>query len=188
MAQLPVLIYDQKPPMSSFAFKELATGILIDKDAELMKQLSLEPYTEDKGTVNFIEKKSLTGCEFIDKWWEWERTFRLNLAKNRAYHLKKENILTYDLPVVPIEAANAALKAMASDFSPMEAEVFIDKARWMAVCSLVGHDYFNRNNVFAYYLKIVLMERRVSFNTEKGFAEYKSLYSSILEKSEGELK
>jgi len=47
------------------------------------------------------------------------------------------------------------------------------------------------NNIYAYYLKLLLLERRQSFNTEKGFAEYKTLYAEILEsaqKSPGETK
>jgi hypothetical protein len=202
MAQLPVLIYDQKPPMSSVAFKELAQSLLNEKDAALMKHLALdpEPHTEQQEdtvqahgstsvraigeSYSYINEIPSTGCSFIDSWREWERTLRLNLAKQRAHTLKRDNEITYDPPVVPIEASNIAMKAVSGDVSPIDAEVMIDKARWNAICSISGSDYFNRDNVFAYYLKLVLMERKLSFNTDNGFSEYKSLYASILEKAQ----
>jgi hypothetical protein len=190
MAQLPLLIYDQKPSMTSSAFKELAENLLSEKDAALMQHLALDPEpvgTEISDSV-FIETAPPTHCSFIDKWREWERTLRLNLAKNRAHQLKQDNLINFELPVVPTEAANTAAKAVFSELSPLDAEILIDKARWTAICELVGHDYFHCNNAYAYYLKLLLMERRASFNTEKGFAEYKSLYASILgnAQSEGE--
>jgi hypothetical protein len=65
--------------------------------------------------------------------------------------------------------------------SPLEAEIFLDKARWSALEQFQGIAYFNENTIYAYLLKLQLMERRLAFKTEEGFAEYKTLYASILE-------
>jgi hypothetical protein len=74
----------------------------------------------------------------------------------------------------------AASKAI-DESSPLDGEILLDKARWQAIDDLAGNDYFHRNSIFAYLLKLLLIERRMSFNVEKGFDEYKSLYTSIVE-------
>jgi hypothetical protein len=186
MAQLPFLIYEQKPPMSSAAFKALAESLMTDEDSGLLGFLALNPQPEiaaDSGPA-FAELPPLTGCEFIDRWREWERALRLNLAKNRAVKLKREGSSIFEPPSSPVEAAAAAAKSVNSDMSPLEGEVLIDKARWNAIDFFTGSDYFDRNNVYAYFLKLLLLERRLSFNAERGFAEYKSLYASIIESAQ----
>jgi hypothetical protein len=106
----------------------------------------------------------------------------LNLAKERALKLKKEVQIT-DIPFFPQEAAITAVKAV-DEKSPLDGEILLDKARWNAIDTIAGGDYFSVNNVYAYYLKLLLLERRQAFNTEKGFAEYKTLYASILESAQ----
>jgi hypothetical protein len=43
---------------------------------------------------------------------------------------------------------------------------------------------FDRSTIYAYLLKLMILERRASFKTEIGFTEYKSLYASILESAQ----
>jgi len=187
MAQLPYLIYEQKPPMSSEGFKALAETQLSEEDAALLKCLSLDPDPEGVFVPSYAELTPSTGCEFIDGWREWERSLRLNIAKNRAVKLKKDNLSASEPPFYPVEAVAAAVKAVNADLSPLEGEFFIDKARWSAIEALAGNDYFDRNSVYAYFLKLVLIERRMSFNAERGFTEYKSLYASIIESEHNSL-
>jgi hypothetical protein len=66
--------------------------------------------------------------------------------------------------------------------SPLEAEALLDRARWSAIERFQGIPYFDRNTVFAYLLKLLILERSASFKVDTGFAEYKSLYASILER------
>ncbi len=182
MAQLPYLIYEQKPPISSAGFKALAETQLIEEDAALLNCLSIDPDPEGKTIPSYAELTPSTGCEFIDSWREWERSLRLNLAKNRASKLKRDNVSSSsEPPFYPVEAVAAALRAVNTDISPLEGEFLIDKARWNAIDMLAGNNYFDRNSVYAYLLKLMLIERRMSFNTERGFTEYKSLYASIIE-------
>jgi hypothetical protein len=188
MAQLPSLMFEQKPPMSSDDFKTLAESLLNEADAGLLEHLSIDPDPQAAENPAYAEHAPSTGCSFIDGWHEWERTFRLNLAKHRAVHLKREGTGAVEPPFVPADAAAAASKAIAGESSPLDAEILIDKARWNAIENLEGNVCFHRNNIFAYYLKLLLLERRQAFNTDRGFSEYKSLYSEIIEKSPGEPK
>jgi len=157
--------------MSSKNFKTLVTDLLSVDDAKVMQYLSFD---------NVFSKDSCD-CAFINNWRDWERALRLNLAKERALKLKKE--VTAEPPFFPQEAAIAASKAV-DEKSPLDGEIFLDKARWNAIDSIAGNEYFSVNGVYAYYLKLLLLERRQAFNAEKGFAEYKTLYASILESAQ----
>ncbi|MDR1587933.1 MAG: DUF2764 domain-containing protein [Treponema sp.] len=197
-AQLPDLVYGQGAPMSSAAFLDLAGRFLDKKDAALLDKLSLDPGNPgaDPSLPAYGESAAPTGCDFIDKWREWERALRLNLARNRALRLKRESGAPVDPPPYPLDAVAAALKAGGSaagaagnpagnpEESPLEAEFALDKVRWDAIEHLRGIAYFSRNTIYAYFLKLLLLERHKSFNTEAGFAEYKSLYASILERAQ----
>jgi len=174
MSQLPYLFYDQKAPMSSAAFKELTKSQMSKADAALIDYLSLD--TDDKTEV------ASTGCDFIDAWRSWECALRFNLARYRSLKLFNDVAETAEPPVVPADAVTAATAAFTQEGSPLDGEILIDKARWAAIDLLTtGNDYFHKNNVFAYYLKLLLLERRSLFNAETGFSEYKSLYAEILE-------
>ena len=186
MAQLPFLTYEQKPPMSSSAFKALAGYFLTKGDAAFLPYLSIVP-----DNIIVTESAPSTGCVFIDEWKEWGRVFALNLAKQRAVKVHRENAASFEPPSCPHDAAVAAVKAVTGEATPLEAEIQIDKTRWNTIDSLTGLNYFDRNHVYAYFLKLLLLERRQAFNVDIGFSEYKSLYADIIEsahKSLGEPK
>jgi hypothetical protein len=170
MAQLPYLSYDQKPPMSCEAFKNLAKSLLSKDDNAVLNLLSLTPISSDVVTSK---------CNFFMKWQAWEHNLRLCLAKQRALKLKQD-ISISEHQTFFMDVAAIVLKVM-DEKSPLKAEFLLDKARWQAIDDLAGNDYFHRNSVFAYFMKLLLIERRQSFDVEKGFAEYKSLYASIVE-------
>jgi len=171
--QLPYLVFGQAPPMSPEAFRALALTLLDAEDAALLDTLGL-------GLIPPRDEIS-SGSDFIDKWREWERILRLNLVKLRAGKLKREAPAS-DPPVLPSDAASAAAKAVQE--TPLEGEIIIDKARWHAIDTLLeGSGPFDRNAVFAYMLKLIILNRQALFQAERGFSEYKSLYASILEQS-----
>jgi len=169
-AQLPSLSYGHAAPMSSQAFKELAGTLMEPDDAVWLNRCAIDP-----GIID-VSENGLP--DFFINWSEWERSLRLNLARGRAARLKRDIFL--DAPDYPIDAVTAAKAASALD-SPLEAELLIDEARWTAIDSFQGFDNFHRNAIYAYLLKLLLLERRSCFRTEEGFAEYKGLYASIME-------
>jgi hypothetical protein len=177
MAQLPGLIYGQPAPMSSARFRELALQALSPEDAALLGSFTLNPFARVPAGVSPREGGS-SGCPFLDRWREYEKSLRLNLAKYRGAKIKRE--APADIPDYPADAAAAAKAAAALD-SPLEAELFLDESRWRAIDLFQGLDYFDRNTVYAYLLKLLLLERRACFRTEEGFAEYKGLYAAVME-------
>ena len=184
VSQLPYLIYGQKPPMSPEAFRDFARPFLSSQDAALLDLVDLDPQPvkrADEGKASYAELSPKCGSDFIDGWREWERALRLNLARHRAIKAKREGTASVEPPNTPADAATLATRAMAAAESPLEGEILIDKARWGAIETLQGLDYFGRNTVYAYLLKLFILQRKASFQTEIGFSEYKSLYAAILE-------
>ena len=190
-AQLPSLIYGQNPPMSSEAFREMARPNLEEQDAALLDLLDLDPAPKstalsdsassiEESGPSYSDNANASGSDFIDNWRQWERTLRLCLARQRSQKTKREGSAPVEPPQFPADAAAAAQRAVAAWDSPLEAELGLDKARWDAIEMFQGVDYFDRNTIYAFFLKLKLLERRVSFKVEEGFAEYKSLYASIL--------
>jgi hypothetical protein len=167
--------------MSPDEFMVLAKSMINGQDAALLDKVSLDPLPLPQGLAS-AEKVPSSGSKFIDKWREWEWALRLNLAKHRALKLKHEGALA-EPPVLPTDAAAVAHKAIAEE-SPLEAEILLDKARWEVIDDFRGFNYFGSNTVFAYMLKLLILQRRALFEIETGFSEYKSLYASILESAQ----
>jgi hypothetical protein len=171
--QLSCLAYGQPPPVSSEAFREKAAPILDEKDAALMALLSLDlPSEEGEGG------SPKAGCDFIDGWREWEKALRLNLARLRASGLGLDLDDLPEAPVLPSGAAAAAARALEAE-TPLEGEIAIDRARWDAIEALQGGELFHRRTVFAYLMKLLILERQALFQAEAGFSEYTALYKSI---------
>jgi hypothetical protein len=171
--------------MSSAHFRDLAKSLMNAKDGALLDAVSLDPAPEGSGISgkpSYAENAAASGSEFIDQWREWERTLRLNVARYRAQRIKREAPL--EPPTQPADAVAAVVKAAAVVESPLEAEMVLDKARWEAIGYLQGLDNFSENVAYAYLLKLLIMERRLSFKMEEGFKEYKSLYAAILNNAE----
>ena len=176
VAQLPHLAFGQDPPMTPEAFTELAKSQVDAKDAALLDLVNLDPAPpglSGEDIPSFAENFPASGSIFIDKWREWERVLRLNLANQRAFKLKREAPFE-DVPSDPFGAVSAAAKAVAGAETPLEGEIFLDRARWNAIEELQGSDIFSTPAILAYLLKLKLLERNAMFQqTEKGFAEYK---------------
>jgi hypothetical protein len=168
MAQLPGLSYGQPAPMKARDFRELAAYNLSVADAAWLDLCTLNPAGNDAAGAP----------EFFRRWREYEWALRLNLARYRAAKTRRD--APADAPEHPADAAATAKAAAALD-SPLEAEIFLDEARWKAIDYFQGITYFDRNTVYAYLLKLLLMERRSSFRAEEGFAEYKGLYAAVME-------
>ena len=180
VSQLPYLIYGQKPPMSPESFRKMAGPLMSARDAELLNLVSLCPAplkSEDFSSL----KIASSGSDFIDNWRKWEWVLRLNLAKHRFVKINRGGTAMEEPPSFPPDVLAVVSRAMTIEESPLEAELFLDKARWNAIEVFQGNNYFDRNIIYAYLLKLMLLERYASFQPETGFSEYKSLYASIME-------
>jgi len=167
--------------MSSEAFKSLAREHLSPRDAAVLDCCTLDPdpCTDDETGAAYAKPARKTPSPLVNNWKKWERALRLNLARGRALKLKREGGAPVEAPENPADAAATAKTALLME-SPLEAELYLDKVRWDLIESFQSMNIFNISTVYAYLLKLQLMERRAAFNAEEGYAEYKGLYAAIL--------
>jgi len=170
VATLPSIEYGDKPPMGSEEFRQQCHDQLHEDDADLLRYCYYNPRLA-------IESVQSTGSDFIDCLMARERTLVLNLAYLRAGRLKRPSPGD---PPHDVPRAEAVAKAAFEMDDPLEAAIFIDKCRWEALDEMLGIDPFGVNNIFAYLMKLQLLERRQCFDAEVGTVKYKELYDSIL--------
>ena len=170
ISQLPSLdgISENTPlPITEERFTELCNRFLGKKSQEAMKELTLSPPKNSKGS----------GSVLIDAWNESERNLRFALGKVRAEKMKKpfdtENRI---FPVEYIKAASAATEIE----NPMEAEKYLNSYRLAILETLRPMDNFSEDYVLYYGLKLKLIMRIRQFDTKIGEATYKDIYNSIL--------
>jgi len=170
VASLPSISYGEKPPLSSGEFREQCYTLLEDDDAALIQYCCYNPRLA-------VETVQTTGSAFIDQLMAMERTLILSLAYLRAAKLKRPSPgdPPHDAP-----RTEATAKAAFEMDDPLEAAIFIDQNRWGALDAMLGVDCFGVNNIFAYLMKLQLMERRQRFDAERGYAGYRALYDTIL--------
>ena len=171
VSTLPSISYGDKPPVSSEDFREHCEVLLHPEDAALLKYCYYDPKL-------VMETVQTTGSDFIDLLMLRERVLVLNLAFVRAAKLKRPSPGD---PPHDVPRAEARGKTAFEMDDPLEATIYIDQGRWGALDEMVGLNLFGVNNIFAYLLKLQLLERRQLFDAEKGAANYKGLYDSILD-------
>ena len=170
VATLPSISYGDKPPISSEDFREQCKGLLNPDDVEFLKYCYYDPKLA-------VETVQPTGSDFIDLLMLRERVLVLNLAFIRAAKLKRPSP---EDPPHDVPRAEARGKTAFEMEDPLEATIYIDEGRWGALEDMTGLNLFGVNNIFAYLLKLQLLERRQLFEAEKGAANYKGLYDTIL--------
>jgi hypothetical protein len=172
--------------MSPEAFKSLCDYQLDPADRALLEYCTLDGgFAFKEGFPAYGEAPEPTSSAFINGWRSWERALRLHLARLRFQRLKPEGGAALAAPPEGMAQAALAAKTALAIESPLDGELFLDKSRWDTIESLQGIDYFTRNTIFGYLLKLLLMERRSFFKAEEGFVEYKGLYASIMEAAGG---
>ena len=155
-------------PLSSSAFKELCSRFLSEDEKLQVQGLSLVPPKE----------KSSTGSVFLDTWYEKERSLRYALAQIRAQKMKK------DVSVLPggvtADIIQAARTAVGMD-SPLSAEQFLFDYRIRLLDEIRPLDSFSVDAVYAYGIKLLLVERMKKFDADIGKTSYHKIYDNILE-------
>lgn len=188
VSQLPSLSYGVSAAIETKDFIELCRSFLSPQDFKLLDYCRLDPEGNTPFSLGqaYQIRPEPVGSHLLDNWRIWERALRLHLARSRLQHVKQENPVVADAPADPIDAALVAKNAVSIE-SPLEAELYLDRARWSAIEALQGFDYFGRDTVYAYYLKLQLLERKQKFKVDEGFEAYKGLYHSIMDAAQSRI-
>ena len=154
-------------PMNTVQFREVAGRFITPKEKAVLEELSLVPPME----------LSSTGSAFLDVWYEKERNLRCALAQIRAQKMKKDS---FPLPAgCTADIISAARTAVGMD-SPLSAEQFLYEYRLRLLDDLRPLDSFSIDAVYAYGLRLMLVERMRKFEVENGKTSYYEIYDTIL--------
>lgn len=172
MAQLPAVLSGHPPPMSFEEFREIANRFLSEGDKAVLNALSLEPPRTPR----------VTPSPLVNAWMDFERALRLSLERLRSARMKRD--ITLSIEETERISANARADGIArtavSLDNPLEAEIFLNKARFLAVEELRGNHFFDSEAVFAYGLMVLFLERGERFAVEAGRTSYTTIYNQIL--------
>ena len=172
VATLPSVNYGDKPPKSSAEFQEECHFLLSPKDTAFIPYCSFDPKLA-------IETLEPTGSDFIDLFLLRERVLVLNLASLRAAKLGRP--APADPPQDIPRTVSMARAAFDMD-DPLEAQLYIDRARWGALDTMIGlDDMFGVNHIFVHLLKLQLLERKQRFDPAIGSRIYRERYDMILD-------
>ena len=155
-------------PMNTVQFREVAGRFIAPKEKAVLDELSLVPPME----------LGSTGSGFLDVWYEKERNLRCALAQIRAQKMKKDS---FPLPAgCTADIISAARTAVGMD-SPLSAEQFLYEYRLRLLDDLRPLDAFSIDAVYAYGLRLMLVERMRKFEVENGKTSYHEIYDTILD-------
>lgn len=172
VSQLPALpssaLEDKSElPITESYYRDLCSRFFTEDEKKLLDSLSLVPPRDETST----------GSVFLDAWYEFERSLRLALAQVRAQRLRKDSAV---LPgSCTADILQAARTAVGMD-SPLSAEQFLFNYRMSVLGNITPCDIFSTDAVFAYGVRLLLVERMKRFDREKGAEAYRAIYDSIL--------
>lgn len=175
MAQLPSFSIEQNTPLpiTEKYVTELCSRFLDKKTFSIFQNLSLEP------PILLIK----TGSNLVDSWYTHERELRLALAQIRALKMKKK--FPYTINAISPTVLQIARTATGFE-NPLDAEMYLAKARINFLESLRPFEEFSTDALFAYMLKLKLVGRLRKFNVNDGQNSYQKIYKTILGQSTGD--
>lgn len=149
ISSLPMLHFGMRPPFSYERFINICKDLILDADIALIKEL---PQLE-------IESIKDISNETIKKWLMFDTGLRNELVKARAARLRKDSAkrLRGD-GITDIAITHIAFSAYRNP-SILEAEKILDLARWNALEELAAGHYFDRDALFIYSLKLLIVQR-----------------------------
>ena len=155
-------------PITESYYRNLCSRFLEHSQLNILNSLTLEAPRECVKT----------GSDFLDKWYDNERSLRFALYQIRAQKMKK------DLPQIPFtipgDIVQAARTALGMD-SPLSAEQFLFEYRISVLNNLQPLDTFSTDYVYAYGIRLMLLERMKKFDRVKGTESYHKIYETILD-------
>ena len=170
MSQLPdISAASEKSvlPITEKYYRDLCSRFLDDTQMAALNQLALVP---PKATVK-------TGSKFLDSWYENERCLRYALSQIRAQKMKKDSGL---IPVSCTADIIQAARTAVGMSSPLAAENFLYEYRLSVLNSIQPIDGFSIDAVYAYGIRLMLVQRMKKFDKENGTDSYHKIYDTIL--------
>ena len=164
IASLPHLSFAAPKPIFYDHFLSLCNSFLHEKDFKTIKSIS-------------FAGNDASHLHVIKSWMAWDGTLRRELASLRSAGLGRQSII-YGRPDQAGQSDSAdqadmthTVKVAKEAFAismPLDADEFIEKARWEYIESLEFGRYFDVEWLALYSLKLQILERREKFDKKAG--------------------
>ena len=169
VASLPLLRYDEQPPVTREYFLAACEGNIEPRHFVLVSQA---------GNENLEDNNH--GSPVLESWINREINLRNNLVELRARKKGTDpSTQMRDCPYVP-GASQVAQEAYSLD-SPLEAEELLGRGRWDFLDQLESGHYFDEEKLVLYSLKLQILERRARWQAERGEAVFRENVSKVKE-------
>src|SRR3989338_3123305 len=170
IATLPTLSFREKPPFSYAEFLNKGREFISEEDLATLKKIPSWGEYAPKDTPSDVLKR----------WYDFDILLRNALVKLRAArkHQAADKYLRPPQEEISPYAAHIALSAHKNS-SLLEAEIYLDEARWRFLDDLSFGHYFDRDFLIVYGLKLLILERweRIkTLNTEVVLEELLRIY------------
>lgn len=168
VASLPMLFFDEAPPLASPAWLALCREHLAAAEYALLARVSFAAPGAREGDPAAWRAYA-----------SWETALRNELATARAQRLGLEP--SPFLRPAPFAAGMAAIvkEALAAG-TPLAVETALDRQRWSRLEELEAGTGFDLGRLVVYRLKLLLLERRARFRPEPGREAFAAEYASIV--------
>ncbi|TXT42831.1 MAG: hypothetical protein FD137_2015 [Spirochaetes bacterium] len=123
--------------------------------------------------------RPLNESPFLSSLAAWERSLRNELSRLRARRIQANEDQYLRDSELSSEGMRIAQAAFALE-DPLQAELFLERERWMAIESLSALSDFQLDAIFAYRLKLAIAERVAAIQVEAGKEQFARLYDEIL--------
>ncbi|UCC43913.1 MAG: DUF2764 family protein [Candidatus Zixiibacteriota bacterium] len=146
VSSLPMLQFDARPPITVDRFIDTCRLLISAADVSTLENVS---------SVEVVEARNAT----LRRWCEFDTGLRNELVRIRSERKKTdpERFLRGDGYAEP-EIARVAQKASRIP-SVLDAERFLDRARWRALDELEAGHYFDLDVLIVYMIRLMILDK-----------------------------
>lgn len=161
MSSLPQLVWGEAPPLTRDEFESACAGQLTPAELERLSRVNLEP--------PFDAMPAGLASRFAD----WDTCLRNALIAGRSGERDGSAYLRVEHDF--FSEISSVVTAVAGASTPLEAEKWLDTARWEALDMLLGSESFNFDALANYKLKLLLMLKNALRTVERGRANLEAV-------------
>jgi hypothetical protein len=165
VASLPMLRFEQDPPMSMEKFLSVCREFASSRDYMLIESV-IGQAEEPKSS------------SYTKKWEEFNDLFRSSLSKQRLIQLKRGQYETDSFRATRDDVDGTVKEAMQAA-NPLDAEILLMKKTWEEASSLSQGKVFEVEVLLTYAIQLQILLRKALFSQSEGNAEFRRLFSNL---------
>lgn len=159
ISSLPMLKSDGDMPLSYDQFLDLCRGALSDAKYQFLESLTL---SSSEGPL-------------VSEWASFYGTLKEELTYQRNVRLGRKA----QPPSMREESVTKLISSAMNNKNPLAAEEMLLALQFERLDELVGIHYFDDHALIGYALKLKLLERKKSFQKERGAAEFGRIIDTL---------